>query len=518
MREHLPARRVGAAAVLAALVAFALLWPLLAPAALHGSDYTAAHLAPSVTHPLGTDSVGRDLSLVVAGALRASLTIALGSALLATVLGVLVGATAAVSGPRTDATLMRATDAVAAVPHLLATLVVVALFRGSLTAVVAALALTHWPTVARIVRAEGRRVVAAPYVAASRAAGAGPLALARHHVLPAVAGQAALALVLMIPHAVWHESTLSFLGIGRPPEDPSLGTLVALSRPGLLLGYWWPLVVPTAVLVAVTVAVTLLGSRRPALPRARALPWARAAVVGGAAERPAADGAMADAPVTDALVVDALTVDVGSGADRVRAVDGASVRVPAGSVVAVVGPSGAGKSTLLAACCGLLPAGAAVSGDLRHGPRGRAAHVPQDAAGAFTPTRRVREQVEESLRTARARGAQPESVDGLCRRVGLDPALADRYPHQVSGGQVRRLAIALALSTGPGVLVADEPTSGLDADAARAVLDLVRDLADRSGVAVLLATHDVSVLHASDAADRVLELRAGRLADLRPTS
>lgn len=518
MRELLTARRVGAAAVLAALVAFALLWPLLAPAALHGSDYTAAHLAPSVTHPLGTDSVGRDLSLVVAGALRASLAIALGSALLATILGVCVGATATVSGPRTDATLMRATDAVAAVPHLLATLVVVALFRGSLTAVVAALALTHWPTVARIVRAEGRRVVAAPYVAASRAAGAGPLALARHHVLPAVAGQAALALVLMIPHAVWHESTLSFLGIGRPPEDPSLGTLVALSRPGLLLGYWWPLVVPTAVLVAVTVAVTLLGPRRPALPRARARPWARAAVVGGAAERPAADGAVADAPVTDALVVDALTVDVGSGADRVRAVDGASVRVPAGSVVAVVGPSGAGKSTLLAACCGLLPAGAAVSGDLRHGPRGRAAHVPQDAAGAFTPTRRVREQVEESLGAARARGAQPESVDGLCRRVGLDPALADRYPHQVSGGQVRRLAIALALSTDPGVLVADEPTSGLDADAARAVLDLVRDLADRSRVAVLLATHDVSVLHASDASDVVLELRAGLLADLRPAS
>src|SRR5690606_20331864 len=112
-----------------------------------------------------------------------------------------------------------------AVPHLLATVVVVALFRGSLAAIVVALALTHWPAVARVVRAEAQTIMASRYVAASRVAGASPLQLARWHVLPAVVGQAGLATVLMVPHAVWHESTLSFLGIGMPPERPSLGTL-----------------------------------------------------------------------------------------------------------------------------------------------------------------------------------------------------------------------------------------------------------------------------------------------------
>ncbi|MCT2122228.1 ABC transporter permease subunit, partial [Dietzia cinnamea] len=360
MREGPAARRAAGAAMLAAIVVFALLWPVLAPDAMTTSDYLAADLPPSTAHPMGTDALGRDLSVLVARALRVSLAVAAGSAVLAGLLGVVVGTAAAAGGRRVDAALMRVTDAVTAVPHLLATVVVVALFRGSLAAIVLALALTHWPGVARVVRAEAQKVMATGYVAASRAAGASPAQIARWHVVPAVAGQAGLAVVLMVPHAVWHESTLSFLGIGLSPERASLGTLVAMSQSGLLVGRWWPLVFPAAALVAVTAAVALLGSGRAGRGRA------------GRGAGPAGGDDDEAHTTRAALRVDGLTVvHGGGGADAGEtAVDGVSLRVEPGRVVAIVGPSGAGKSSLLDACAGLVAPGSVVAGRIELGGSG----------------------------------------------------------------------------------------------------------------------------------------------------
>lgn len=499
--------------MLVAVVAFALVWPAIVPAGMASSGYLSADLPPTWAHPMGTDGLGHDLSVRVAQALRVSLAVAAVAAVLAGVLGVAVGAGAAACGGRVDAALMRCTDAVAAVPHLLATVVVVALFRGSLAAIVVALALTHWPAVARVVRAEAQTIMASRYVAASRVAGASPLQLARWHVLPAVVGQAGLAMVLMVPHAVWHESTLSFLGIGMPPERPSLGTLVALSQSGLLLGRWWPLAFPTAALIAVTVAVALLGPGTPGRGAVRRGAVPRGAPVGdhdpGDHHRDDDEVGSSRAGLT---VHDLVVAHPGPGS--VRAVDGASLRIAPGRVVAIIGPSGAGKSSLLDACAGLTPAGAITAGRVHLGPGGSTGHVPQSAEAAFTPTRHLRGQLEEGLavgRRGRGDRCTLRDVDALCRLAGVDPALADRYPHQRSGGQLRRMAIAAALSTNPTVLLADEPTTGLDADLARAVLTTLRRLADDTGLAVLLATHDHAALAESGVADEVLEMRGGRL-------
>ncbi|OAV78876.1 ATP-binding cassette domain-containing protein [Dietzia sp. 111N12-1] len=501
--------RAAGGVMLVAVVAFALVWPAIAPADMASSGYLSADLPPTWAHPMGTDGLGHDLSVRVAQALRVSLAVAAGAAVLAGVLGVAVGAGAAACGGRVDAALMRCTDAVAAVPHLLATVVVVALFRGSLAAIVVALALTHWPAVARVVRAEAQQIMASQYVAASRVAGASPLQLARWHVLPAVVGQAGLAMVLMIPHAVWHESTLSFLGIGMPPERPSLGTLVALSQSGLLLGRWWPLAFPTAALIAVTVAVALLGPGTPGRGWVR-----RGAPVGdhnpGDHHRDDDDDEVGSSRAS--LTVDDLVV-AHRGPGSVRAIDGASLRIETGRVVAIIGPSGAGKSSLLDACAGMTPAGAITAGRVALGSGGSTGHVPQSAAAAFTPTRHLRGQLEEGLAVGRrGRGdRRAPDVDALCRLVRVNPALADRYPHQLSGGQLRRMAIAAALSTNPTVLLADEPTTGLDADLALAVLTTLRRLADDTGLAVLLVTHDHAAIAESGVADEVLEMRGGRL-------
>jgi peptide/nickel transport system permease protein len=514
MREFLTPRRVLAAITLVLVLAYALAWPGLAPRDWTGSDYLRGGLAPGRPHLMGTDALGHDLTVRVAQALQVSLAVAAGSALAAVVIGVAVGAAAAAGGARVDGLLMRLTDAVAAVPHLLATVVVVAMFRGSVTALVLALALTHWPSVARIVRAETQKVMASGYVAASRVAGASTPRLVRHHVLPAVAGQAGLAVVVMLPHAVWHESTLSFLGIGLPPERASLGTLIALSRTDLLLGRWWALVFPAAALIVVTAAVALLApsGRRRGTGGSERMFHARDERHHDNRDDDEVRSSAESIPSPPALEIRGLTVSLpGPGDDPVRVLDDISLCVAPGRVLAVVGESGAGKSTLADACCGLLPRDAQVNGRVGLPEGGAVGHVPQSPAAAFTATRHIRGQIEEA---SAARPAVPE----LCREVGLDRDLVDRYPHQLSGGQLRRAAIAAALATAPAVLVADEPTAGLDSEPALAMVLLLRRLADERGVGVLVITHDLASLATAGVADDVAVIREGRLCDLGPAS
>ncbi|MBB3674858.1 ABC transporter permease [Modestobacter versicolor] len=257
-------------AVLAVLAAYAVLVPAVAGVDDRVTDFAAARQAPSADHPFGTDSAGRDLFVRTAAGLRVSLLIAAVCAVLSTVIGALVGALSGVAGGWADRLAMRVVDGVNAVPHLLLGIVLVALFRGSLVAVVASIALTHWTQVARVVRAEVLSLRDRPHVDAAVLGGATRWRVVHRHLLPAALPQALVAAVLLLPHAVWHESTLSFLGLGLPPHRASLGTLLEEARSSLLLGGWWTLAFPALGLVLATLAVAAVGSAlrdRVALPQ-----------------------------------------------------------------------------------------------------------------------------------------------------------------------------------------------------------------------------------------------------------
>ncbi|MGB3373045.1 MAG: ABC transporter permease [Rhodococcus sp. (in: high G+C Gram-positive bacteria)] len=253
-------RLVLAGSVLALLTLYAVAVPWLSGIDDRVTDFAAARQAPSISHVFGTDSAGRDLFVRSAAAIRTSLLIAAACAVLATVIGSMVGVVAGVWGGWVDRVVMRSTDAVNALPHLLLGIVIVAMFRGSIVAIVLSIALTHWTQVARIVRSEILGLREQPYIDAAVLAGASRRHLVAAHVLPAVLPQALIAVVLLLPHAIWHESTLSFLGFGLAPHEPSLGTLLSEARSSLLLGGWWTLVFPAGILVLATVAVAVLGS------------------------------------------------------------------------------------------------------------------------------------------------------------------------------------------------------------------------------------------------------------------
>ncbi|WP_280214962.1 ABC transporter ATP-binding protein [Nocardia cyriacigeorgica] len=231
------------------------------------------------------------------------------------------------------------------------------------------------------------------------------------------------------------------------------------------------------------------------------------------------------------LRVERLRVRYRTGDGPVTAVDGVSLTVRRGEVVALVGESGSGKSTLAHAVIGLLGATADIADGtvtfagqpvdyasehaLRRLRGLQVGFVPQDPGLSLNPVRRIGDQVAEALRVHRLddrRGAL-ERATALLAEVGLDrPQLrATQYPHELSGGQRQRVLIAIALACGPDLIIADEPTSALDATVARRVLDRLAERIAARGTAVLLITHDLAI--AAERADRLVVLRNGAVVE-----
>ncbi|MFE5207318.1 ABC transporter permease [Streptomyces sp. NPDC056600] len=264
--------RVGSAAgVLAVVTVAVLVVPPLVQLDQQSVHLGSKLLPPGPAHPFGTDDLGRDLLLRCVHGLRVSLFVGVAAALVAAVVGTAVGTLAATLGGRADRVLMRAVDAVASVPHLLLGVFVVALWRPGVLPVLVSVAATHWISTARIVRAEVLSLRSRPYVDAAISGGASRWRVAVRHLVPGVLPQAGLAAVLSVPHAMWHESALSFLGLGLPTHMASLGNLIEDARGSLLAGQWWPTLFPGLFLVIPTLAVAgLAGAWRERInPRRR---------------------------------------------------------------------------------------------------------------------------------------------------------------------------------------------------------------------------------------------------------
>ena len=204
----------------------------------------------------------------------------------------------------------------------------------------------------------------------------------------------------------------------------------------------------------------------------------------------------------------------------VRAVDDVSVELRRGKTLGIVGESGSGKSTLARMVVGLESAdagtvtyaGADVTRRRGHRPGAQRGvqMVFQDPYSSLDPRMRVRDVVAEPLVTARTGSAasRRDRVAELLELVGMPAEVMDRFPHQFSGGQRQRIGIARALALDPAVLVCDEPVSALDVTIQTQVTDLLVDLQDRLGVAILFISHDLSVVR--NLAHRVLVMHRGR--------
>jgi oligopeptide/dipeptide ABC transporter ATP-binding protein len=226
--------------------------------------------------------------------------------------------------------------------------------------------------------------------------------------------------------------------------------------------------------------------------------------------------------------VERLVVEYASRAGVLRAVDGVSFEVAAGEALGIVGESGSGKSTLARALVRLIvPVSGRVrfrgadlatlpAGELRR-LRRHLAIVFQNPTSSFDPRRTIGESVAEPLAVHGAglgRAARAARVAALLERVGLDAALAARRPHELSGGQCQRAAIARAMITAPELLVCDEATSALDVSVQAQIVNLLVELRREHGLACLVISHNLAVVRRI--ASRVLVLYRGRVVEAAP--
>lgn len=194
--------------------------------------------SPSLNHLFGTDWLGRDMFLRTIKGLTLSFGVGVLSALSSILIALLLSLFSAWNKV-TDSMVTWLIDLFLSVPHLVTLILISFAVGGGFKGVVLGLSLTHWPALARLLRAEVMQIKRAQYVAVSKKLGKSKLWIAKHHYLPHLIPQLAIGFVLLFPHAILHEATITFLGFGLSAQSPAIGIILSESMKYLSIGLWW---------------------------------------------------------------------------------------------------------------------------------------------------------------------------------------------------------------------------------------------------------------------------------------
>ncbi|HLV57390.1 MAG TPA: dipeptide/oligopeptide/nickel ABC transporter permease/ATP-binding protein [Natronosporangium sp.] len=539
-----------AAGLLLAFLVLAVVAPPLWQDAADRVDTAAMLQGPSSRHWLGTDALGRDVLLRVLVATRFSIGLALAATLISVVLGLVFGTLPTVLPRPAGRLVVAGINLAIAFPGLLLALFFAAVFGVGARGAVLAIGIAGAPAFARLVHTMSASVAGRDYVAAARVAGVGRTRLIARHVLPNIGEPLVVNATLAAGGGLLAFAGLSFLGLGVQPPAYDWGRLLGEGLGRIYLNPAAALAPGVAVVLA-SVAFQLggeavaqaVGLRTP-LPRPAGPAPTTTVDVAGTGPAPTsatADGGDAGPPTGGApqrpvLAVEDLRVSFPTASRWVHPVDGVSVTVAPGESVGIVGESGSGKTLTALAAAGLVPgpgvvtaarlevAGVRVLGrserELRRLLGTSLAMVFQDPSSSLNPSMRVGRQLAEVATVhqgARRRAAWAQAVDRLRQvRVGAPERRARQYPHEFSGGMRQRAMIAMGLMGTPALVIADEPTTALDVTVQREVLRLLRRVQRDAGAALLLISHDITVV--SQLCRRLLVMYAGRVVEDLPAA
>ncbi|MDO4553209.1 MAG: ABC transporter permease [Bacillota bacterium] len=225
------------------------------------SDFSRKDLAPCFRYPFGTDWMGRDMFVRTLAGLSLSIRIGALAAAVGALVALALGVASATLGRKTDAVISWIIDLVMGIPHILLVMLISIACGKGFFGVVAGVALSHWTSLARVVRGEILQLRQAPYLLAAEKLGVSRWRRVRRHMLPHLLPQFLAGLILLFPHAILHEAAITFLGFGLPPEQPAIGIILSESMRYLTTGKWWLALFPGLSLVAVVVLFASLGER-----------------------------------------------------------------------------------------------------------------------------------------------------------------------------------------------------------------------------------------------------------------
>lgn len=522
-----------AAAILLGIVLLtAIFAPIIWGAQADAIDTDDILAGPSPEHPIGTDGLGRDLLLRVLVATRLSIVLALTATLIAVVAGLLLGVAPLLLGKAGRVVTWLVGIAVA-FPGLLLALFFAVIFGQGWVGATMAIGLAGAPTFARLCQTLVAGVAERDFVAAARIGGVGRLRVLFRHILPNIGEPLIVNATIGAGGSLLAFAGLSFLGLGVQPPEYDWGRLMMEGLSGIYINPLAALAPGMAVVIA-GLAFNLVGE---AAARALGIEATGIATKLAAVQpRRAAAAASAPAPADEVLSVRDMTVTFPGPHGPIQPVRGITFSLRRGEVVGIVGESGSGKSLTALSIAQLVESPGVVDAetlrflgkDLLGGdPAGRRsllgtslAMVFQDPMTSFNPTKRMGGQLAEVATEHHGmtrREANARAVDRLAAVRITDPERrARQYPHEYSGGMRQRAMIGMGLMGNPKLIIADEPTTALDVTVQQQVLTLLRAIRDEDEVAILLISHDVSVV--AEICDRVLVMYAGRIVEDLPAS
>lgn len=523
--------------LLVVLAVLAVLAPLLWGERATATDTYDILAGPSAQHWAGTDNLGRDIFFRTLVATRLSLVLTLVATSLGVGLGLLLGMAPLLLPQRLGRAVVAFVNLLLGFPSLLMVLFLAVILGVSTTSAVLAIGIAIAPPFARLAHTLGAGVAELDYVAAARIAGVHPLRTVVRHVLPNVAEPLLVNATVTASSVLLAFGGLSFLGIGVQPPQYDWGRLM---QDGLSSIYTNPLaaLVPGIAFVLTGLAFNLTGEAAAGTFGAKARSRARwgPTTTSPAVVRSSRPEEQEEARADVVLDVRDLVVSFPGPNGPISPVRGVSLTLRSGEAVGVVGESGSGKSmTALAVAQLIEEPGRVAAGrldfcgaDLRSDPC--SAHdallgtslavVFQDPMTSLNPVMRVGSQLAEASRRHQGltrQEAAARAVDRLRAVHVADPERRVRqYPHEFSGGMRQRAMIGMGLMGAPRLIVADEPTTALDMTVQRQVLDLLQETRRDHGTALLMISHDVSVV--SSICERVLVMYAGRIVEDLPSA
>jgi len=515
----------------AILIIVSLLGPLAPLIAGHGPNDASldAVNAPVGTpgYPLGGDQSGRDVLSRLLYSINTALESGLIGAGVAIVIGMTAGLIGGYFGARIRAIIEQVFNLIMTFPGLLLLIVLMPLTRGDHRTTMLIFGVMLSPGIYRIVRNVTIGVRNELYVDAALVSGVSTIRILGRHVMPVVIGPVIIQAAFLMGGAINVQSGLAFLGVGSA-EIPSFGAMIASGFQNLYVEpfqFAWP-----ALLLGVfTACLVLLGNAlRDALEGARPKPTK----VGKMLRAADAAAAGVQTEATCLLEVRNLKLAYPSPTGELNEVlSGVSFTLSEGETLGLVGESGSGKTQTAFSVLGLLPGEAVVTGgsiffdgrdllslsenELRK-IRGRdIAYVPQEPMSNLDPSATVGAQLVEGIRasTGAAKSEAKQRALELLERVGIpDPKRTfGQYAHEISGGMAQRVLIAGAVASRPRILIADEPTTALDVTIQAEILDLLRDLQEEMGMAIILVTHNFGVV--ADICSKLAVMKTGEVVE-----